>query len=158
MKMNYKDKVKIMLNQGLIKKQKVDFSHIEALLLRAHKDIVAAKANLEIDEEVTYNYAYLAMLRCARSIVFMNGYRSVDGQQHKTIIELSGEILGEEFKSIVKKFDHMRRKRNQFTYDPFLPVSKIEAENALKTAKEFVTIVLKLVQKENPQLRFNIND
>ena len=156
--MNYKDKVKIMLNQGLIKKQKVDFSHIEALLLRAHKDIVAAKANLEIDEEVTYNYAYLAMLRCARSIVFMNGYRSVDGQQHKTIIELSGEILGEEFKSIVKKFDHMRRKRNQFTYDPFLPVSKIEAENALKTAKEFVTIVLKLVQKENPQLRFNIND
>ncbi|MBU4362428.1 HEPN domain-containing protein [bacterium] len=156
--MDYKNTVKIMLNQGLIKKQKVDFSHIEALLLRAHKDIVAAKANLEIDEEVTYNYAYLAMLRCGRSIVFMKGYRSVNGQQHKTIIELSGEILGEEFKSIVKKFDHMRRKRNQFTYDPFLPVSKIEAENALKTAEEFVTIVLKIVQKENPQLRLSFND
>jgi len=156
--MDYKDTVKIMLNQGLIKKQKVDFSQIEALLLRAHKDIVTAKANLQIDEEVTYNYAYLAMLRCARAIVFMKGYRSVDGQQHKTIIELSGEILGEEFKSIVKKFDHMRRKRNQFTYDPFLPVSKIEAENALKTAEEFVTIVLKLVQKENPQLRLSFDD
>jgi len=36
-----------------------------------------------------------------------------------------------------------------------IPVSKIEAENALKTAEEFVKIVLKLVQKENPQLRFN---
>ena len=156
--MNYKDTVKIMLNQGLIKKQKVDFSHIEALLLRAQKDIVAAKANLEIDEEVTYNYAYLAMLRCGRSIVFMKGYRSVDGQQHKTIIELSGEILGEEFKSIVKKFDRMRRKRNQFTYDPFIPVSKIEAENALKTAENFVKIVFQLVQKENPQLRFGFND
>ena len=46
--MDYKETVKIMLNQGLIKKQKVDFSHIEALLLRAQKDIVAAKANLEI--------------------------------------------------------------------------------------------------------------
>ena len=120
--MDYKDTIKIMLNQGFIKKQKVDFSQIEALLLRAHKDIVTAKANLEIDEEVTYNYSYLAMLRCGRSIVFMKGYRSVDGQQHKTIIELSGEILGEEFKSIVKKFDRMRRKRNQFTYDPFLPI------------------------------------
>lgn len=98
------------------------------------------------------------MLRCGRSIVFMKEYRSVDGQQHKTIIELSGEILGEEFKSIVKKFDRMRRKRNQFTYDPFLPVSKIEAENALKTAEEFVKIVLKLIQKENPQLRFSFND
>ncbi|GAG73137.1 unnamed protein product [marine sediment metagenome] len=93
--MDYKDTVKIMLNQSLIKKQKVDFSHIEALLLRAQKDIVAAEANLKIDEEVTY--------------------------------------------------------------DPFLPVSKIEAENALKTAEEFVKIVLKLVQKENPQLRFNFN-
>lgn len=156
--MDYRDTVKIMLNRGLIKKQKIDFSHIEALLLRAQKDIITAEANLKIDEEVTYNYAYLAMLRCGRSIVFMKEYRSVDGQQHKTIIELSGEILGEEFKSIVKKFDRMRRKRNQFTYDPFLPVSKIEAENALKTAEEFVKIVLKLIQKENPQLRFNFND
>ena len=155
--MDYKDTVKTMLNQGLIKKQKVDFSHIEALLLRARKDIITAKANLKIDEEVTYNYAYLAMLRCGRSIVFIKGYWSVDGQQHKTIIELSGEILGEEFKSIVKKFDRMRRKRNQFAYDPFLPVSKIEAENALKTAEEFVKIVLKLIQKENPQLRFSFN-
>ena len=66
--MDYKDTIKIMLNQGFIKKQKVDFSQIEALLLRAHKYIVAAKANLEIDEEVTYNYAYLAMLRCGRAI------------------------------------------------------------------------------------------
>jgi len=156
--MDYKDTVKIMLNQGLIKRQKADFSQIEALLHRAHKDIVAAKANLEIDEEVTYNYAYLSMLRCGRAIMFMKGYRSVDGQQHKTIIELSGEILGEEFKSVIKKFDHMRRKRNQFTYDPFLPVSKIEAENALKTAEEFVNIAMNLIQKENPQLRLGFND
>ena len=156
--MDYKNTVIIMLNQGLIKRQKVDFSQIEALLLRARKDIVAAKANLEIDEEVTYNYAYLSMLRCSRAIMFMKGYRSVDGQQHKTIIELSGEILGEEFKSVIKKFDHMRRKRNQFTYDPFLPVSKIEAENALKTAEEFVNIAMNLIQKENPQLRLGFND
>ena len=156
--MDYKNTVIIMLNQGLIKRQKVDFSQIKALLLRARKDIVAAKANLEIDEEVTYNYAYLSMLRCGRAIIFMKGYRSVDGQQHKTIIELSGEILGEEFKSVIKKFDHMRRKRNQFTYGPFLPVSKIEAENALKTAEEFVNIVMNLIQKENPQLRLGFND
>lgn len=155
--MGYKDTVKIMLNQGLIKKQKIDFSQIEALLIRAQKDIVAAKANLEIDEEVTYNYAYLSMLRCGRSIVFTKGYRSVDGQQHKTIIELSRDVLGEKFENIIKKFDHMRRKRNKFTYDPFIPVSKIEAENALKTAEEFVKIVLKIVQEENPQIGFNFN-
>lgn len=31
--MDYKDTVKIMLNQGLIKRQKVDFSQIKALSL-----------------------------------------------------------------------------------------------------------------------------
>ena len=51
----------------------------------------------------------------------------------------------------------MRRKRKKFTYDPFIPVSKIEAENALMTAEGFVKIVLELIQKENPQLRFNFN-
>jgi len=56
--MDYKDTVKTMLDHGLIKKQKVDFSHIEALLLRAQKDIVAAKANLKIDEEVTPSFLF----------------------------------------------------------------------------------------------------
>jgi uncharacterized protein (UPF0332 family) len=157
MKMSYKDRIKVMLDQGLIKKQKVDFPHIEALLLRAQKDIIVAKSNLEIDEEVTYNYAYLSMLRCGRAIIFLRGYRSVDGQQHKTIIELSGEILGKGFKNLIKKFDRMRRKRNQFTYDPFLPVSKTEAEDVLKTAEEFVAKVIKQVQDENPQLGFNLD-
>lgn len=96
--MTYENTVKIMLNKGLLKIQKVDFSHIEALLLRAQKDLVSAKANLKIDEEVTYNYAY----------------------------------------------------------DPLMPVSVIEAENALKTAEEFVKKVLKIVQDANPQLRLSI--
>ena len=73
--MNYKDTAKRLLDRGLIKKQGVNFNQIDALLFRAKKDLIASKANLEIDEEVTYNYAYLAMLRCGRAIMFMEGYR-----------------------------------------------------------------------------------
>ena len=40
------------------------------------------------------------MLRCGRAIVFLKEYRSTDGQQHKTIIELSGEILGKGFNQV----------------------------------------------------------
>jgi len=152
---NYKDTAKRLLNGGLIKKQEVNFNQIDALLFRAKKDLIASKVNLEIDEEVTYNYAYLAMLRCGRAIMFMEGYRPTDGQQHKTVIEFTGKILGEKFINIVKKFDNMRRKRNQFTYDPSLPVSKLEAKNALKTAEEFVKKIMELVKKENPQQKFN---
>jgi uncharacterized protein (UPF0332 family) len=155
--MSYEERIKILLNQGLIKKQKIDYSHIEALLFRAKKDLFVAKSTLEIDEEATYNYAYLAMLRCGRAIVFLKGYRSTDGQQHKTIIEFSGEILGKGFKNLIKKFDRMRRKRNQFTYDPFLPVSKVEAETALRIAEEFVDKVIERLKKENPQLRLDFS-
>ena len=95
------------------------------------------------------------MLRCGRARVLLKGYRLTDGQQHKTIIEFSGEILGKGFKNLIKKFDRMRRKRNQFTYDPFLPVSKVEAENALRTAEEFVDKVIERLKKENPQLKLN---
>jgi chaperonin cofactor prefoldin len=51
----------------------------------------------------------------------------------------------------------MRRKRNQFTCDPFLPVSKTEAENALKKAEEFVDKTIERLKKENPQLRPNLD-
>jgi hypothetical protein len=48
--MSYKETVKLMLDRGLIKKQKIDFKQIEALLFRAKKDLIAAKANLEIEK------------------------------------------------------------------------------------------------------------
>lgn len=153
--MDYKETAKIMLDRGLLKKQRIGFKQIEALLFRAQKDLSAARANLEIDEEVTYNYAYLAMLRCGRAIVFMKEYRPTDGRQHKTVIEFSGKILGRNFIDLIKKFDNMRRKRNQFTYDPFLPVSKLEAKRALKTAEEFVKKIIEIVKEENPQQKFN---
>jgi len=31
----------------------------------------------------------------------------------------------------------------------------MEAENALKIAEEFVKMIIEIVQKENPQLKFN---
>ncbi|GAB4116565.1 MAG: hypothetical protein Kow00103_12410 [Candidatus Caldatribacteriota bacterium] len=153
--MDYKETVKIMLDHGLLKEQRIDFKQIEALLYRAQKDLFVSRVNLEFDEEATYTYAYLAMLRCGRAIIYMKNYRPADGQQHKTVIELAGKILGKGFNDIINKFDSMRRKRNQFTYDPSMPVSKFEAENALKTSEEFVEKIIEIVKKENPQQKFN---
>jgi uncharacterized protein (UPF0332 family) len=154
--MNYKSLITNSLNKGLIKKQAIDFKQIKNLLLRAKKDLVVAKKNLAIDEEVTYNYAYLAMLRCGRALMFLNGYRPDDGAQHKTVIDFVAVILGSTFTNLINKFDIMRRKRNQFTYEPLLPISRTEAENALKSAEEFVDKATELVKKENPQLELNI--
>ena len=154
--MNYKNLINNLMNKRLIKKQSLDFKPIKNLLLRAKKDLVVAKRNLEIDEEVTYNYAYLAMLRCGRALMFLKGFRPDDGGQHKTVIDFVAVMLGSTFSDLTNKFDIMRRKRNQFTYDPLLPISRTEAENALKSAEEFVDKAIQLVKKENPQLELNL--
>lgn len=153
--MPYNNLLHELLNKGLIKKQEPDFAQMKNHLNRAKKDLIVAKHNLKFDEEVSYNYAYLAMLRCGRTLMFLNGYRPIDGQQHKTVIEFADIILGKEFKELIKRFDVMRRKRNQFTYEPLSPVSKVEAENALNCAEEFVTKIIKVVKKENPQLELD---
>lgn len=153
--MIYDSFIKSYIQRGLIKEQEIGFDQIIRHLARAKKDLVVAKANIEIDEEATYNYAYLAMLRCGRAIMFLNGFRPSDGQQHKTVIEFCREVFEQDFIELIRKFDMMRRKRNQFTYDPFLPVSKTEAENALNNAEMFVDKALEVVRKRNPQAEFN---
>ena len=93
------------------------------------------------------------MLKIARALVFLQNYRPSDGQQHKTTIEVAGKILGKGFSELIDIFDKMRKKRNQFTYDPMLPLSLADANNALKTANEFYKKVRNFLDSKYPQLR-----
>ena len=122
--MNYKRFIEEYLGKGLIKKQKSDFRSAKKLILRAKKDIKTARANLEIDEGIAYTVAYLAMLRAGRALMFLKGFRPADRYQHKTVVEFMSQFLGTEFKPIVERFDKMRRKRNIFTYDVDISISK----------------------------------
>ena len=140
--------------QGLIRKETIGFDQIIKHIHRARKDLKVAKANLDIDAEASYNYAYLAMLRTGRALMFSFGYRPADGQQHKTVVVFSEHILGAEFSKLIKRFDRMRQKRNRFTYDePGLLVSRRETEEAFDLAKKFVKQVAEFIQKKSPQKR-----
>lgn len=152
--MSYEKFVKDCLAKGLLKKQKPDFKTVEKLILRARKDIKTARANLTIDEGIAYTVAYLAMLRAGRAIMLLKGFRPADGFQHKTVVEYMSSFLGEEYRTIIEHFDKMRRKRNIFTYDVSVAISKREAENALETAVEFVSLLEELIKKNNPQMKF----
>lgn len=152
--MNYKRFIEEYLGKGLIKKQKSDFRSAKKLILRAKKDIKTARANLEIDEGIAYTVAYLAMLRAGRALMFLKGFRPADRYQHKTVVEFMSQFLGTEFKPIIERFDKMRRKRNIFTYDVDISISKTEADNAIDTAVKFVDLVQKIIEKENPQRKF----
>ena len=152
--MNYEKFLEESLSKGLLRKQKADLRAVEKLILRAHKDLKTAKANLDIDEGIAYTVAYLAMLHAARAFILLKGFRPADGYQHKTVVEFMSHFLGREFKVIVEQFDRMRRKRNIFTYEIDISISKSEASNALEKAKRFVDFIKGIIQKENSQMGF----
>lgn len=154
--MTYEQYLEESLSKGLLKKQKMDLKVVKKMLMRSFKELEAAKANLAIDEGIAFTVAYLAMLHAARAFILLKGFRPADGFQHKTAVEFTAYFLGKEFKVIAEQFDRMRRKRNIFTYDVDIPISKTEAINALNTATTFVDLMKELIQKENPQLEFKL--
>ena len=122
----------------------------ETLILRALKDLKTSKADLDIDEGTAYAIAYLAMLRAGRAFML----RPANGYQHKTVVEFTAYFLGKKFESLVEHFDRMRKKRNIFTYDVGISISKTEAKNAINTAAEFVNVIRDIIRRESPQIKF----
>jgi uncharacterized protein (UPF0332 family) len=150
--MTYNQFVKEYLEKGLLTEQKTDFSAIGQLILRAMKDLKTAKANLDIDEGVAYTVAYTGMLRSGRALMLLKGFRPADGFQHKTVVEFTAYFLSDKFKMLADHFDKMRRKRNIFTYEVNIAISRTEADNALNTATQFIDAIKGVIKKENPQI------
>lgn len=152
--MGFEEFIQEYLGKGLIKRQKVDFSAVEKLILRSQKDLEAAKANLVIDEGIAFSVAYLAMLHAGRAFMLLKGFRHSDGAQHRTVGEFIEHCLSKDYKTIVQHFDSMRRKRNIFTYEVDISISGTEAKNALDNATKFVKMIKEAARKENPQAEF----
>lgn len=80
--------------EGKIKKQIAGLVQIEALLREAVKDLDEAKNIAHIATRATYLLAYNAMLKAGRALLLFKGYIPADGGQHKTVVEMTGAILG----------------------------------------------------------------
>lgn len=145
--------LKDYLERGLLKRQGVGFDQINKLVLRAKKDLESAKLMLESDPGLAYDCAYSAMLHSARAFVLTRGFRPTTHFQHKTVVEFTKHFLGEDYKVLTEKFNRMRKNRNLFMYEPWeINISGTDAANALKSAKDFIEVIVEIIQKENPQL------
>jgi len=152
--MTYEKFTEDYLNKGLLKKQKPSFSAVGKLITRSAKDLKTAKANLTIDEGISYSVAYLAMLRAGRAYMLLKGFRPADGFQHKTVVEFMSYVLPEEYKNMVERFDRMRRKRNIFTYEIDITISRTEANSAFDVAAKFVDLIKDTIKESSPQAHF----
>ena len=149
--------LKQFLAQGKIKKQTRGFVQVEGFLREALIDLSEAKKTLEVSKRGAYLLAYNAMLKSGRGLMLMEGFVSDDGGQHKTVIDVSGLILGEQFKIAIRKFDHMRHKRNELTYEAGVLLSSTDAENALNEARSLISGIFKTVKSRNPQFELKLD-
>lgn len=143
--------LKRLETRGLIEKVSFSDKQVASNIKRASKDLVTAKANIEIDEEWAYAIAYHAMLRAGRALMFSLGYRPKGKDQHKTVVDFCAEMLGEEFKNLTDRFNRMRIKRHDFIYEPERPIPLTEITKSLESAEKFVKEIKEKMQKANPQ-------
>jgi len=151
-----KSLLKKLLEQGKIKKQPAGFVQVESFLKESLIDLKEAQNTFPVSKRGAYLLAYNAMLKSGRALMLMEGFVPDDGGQHKTVIEVSGFILGEQFKTSVRKFDNMRRKRNELTYEAGVLLSDTDTQNALSEAYLLVSGIFKKVKARNPQLELKI--
>ena len=141
--------------KGLVKPQPPNFKQIEQQILRADKDLKTFRLVILQDPEWACTIAYQAMLRLGRALIFSYGYLPCDGQQHKTVVEITGKLLGKNFDLLIQYFDRMRRNRNVFFYESLDTNNAAEAKKALVTAEELTKAVKKQIRSNNAQYKFS---
>jgi uncharacterized protein (UPF0332 family) len=138
---------------GRAEKARVNDRQVKANLRRAGRDLDTARKTLDVDEEWAFTISYHAMLRAGRALMFSMGWRPKGREQHKTVVEFCADVLGDEFKNLTDRFDRMRRKRNDFIYEPERPIPRTEAEQSLESAQKFVGQIREKIAAHMPQLK-----
>lgn len=154
--MDYKE----LQDMGMLEAQVTETVEVIGLITRAERDLATSKLLQEKDEEWAFAAAYIAMARSARALILSEGYRpkGVRGRDiQKTIVTAVGVILGEQYKSLINKFDRMRRKYQNFMEESSRVISKYEAGQAISDAEEFFGLVSGRIREKYSQMSL-LND
>ncbi len=145
---------------GIVEERPSEISEIIALVTRAERDLSTSRLLQDKDEEWAFAAAYLAMARSARALILVEGFRpkGVRGRDaQKTIVTAAGVLLGEQFKSLINKFDRMRRKYQNFMEESGRIITRYEAGQAIKDAEEFLELVNGRIREKYSQMSL-LND
>jgi uncharacterized protein (UPF0332 family) len=143
-----------------LEERATEAQEVMGLMMRAERDLATARLLQDKDEEWSFAAAYQAMARSGRALILSEGYRpkgSRSRDTHKTVVTASGVILGEKHKSLINKFDRMRRKYQNFAVETGSMVSRYEAGQAIRDAEEFFSLVASRLKEKYSQMSL-LND
>jgi uncharacterized protein (UPF0332 family) len=145
---------------GIVEERTAEIAEVIALVTRAERDLATSRLLLDKDVEWAFVASYQAMARSARALILSEGFRPKgvrSRDSHKTVVTASGIILGEQYKSMINKFDRMRRKYQSFMEEAGRVISKYEAGQAIKDAEEFLALVNGRIKEKYSQMSL-LND
>ena len=143
-----------------LEERTAEAQEVMGLMMRAERDLSTARLLQYKDEEWSFAATYQAMARSGRALILSEGYRpkgSRSRDTHKTVVTASGVILGEKHKSLINKFDRMRRKYQNFAVETGSMVSRYEAGQAIRDAEEFFSLVAARLKEKYSQMSL-LND
>lgn len=150
------DLLKVLKDKGRLEIFQIERDQIARHVQAAYLDLKEARTTFPVSDKAAYLFAYTAMLKVGRALLFLKGYRPKGKGQHETVVEAAGVILGKGFKTLTDQFDRMRKKRNKLIYDIGDLISHAEAETAFKTAEEYLDNVRSFMEKEDPQIKLDL--
>ena len=142
-----------LLDEQRLEKLKIGHSQIAGHIGSAFQDLKEARTTFPVSDKAAYLFAYTAMLKIGRALLFLKGYRPRGQGQHEAVVQAAGFILGRDFESLTRQFNQMRQKRNKLIYDIGGLVSHSDAEEAFKAAEKYLEKIRRIMEDEDPQLR-----
>jgi len=143
------EKIESFIEKNLIKKDNIEPSQVLNIIKKSRRSIKSAKLIMEDDSENSYQLAYEAMLLAGRALVFSFGFRPRAAGSHKIVVDFLKEVLGEETKTLVYKFNKMRKKRHYLIYGTGLYISEVDSRNAILSAVQFLRYIIRFIRQKN---------
>lgn len=147
-----KNKYKEFIDKGLMKSEKINFSDVRKVLVKAQNNLKSAEILFVSEQyENSFELSYEAMLSAGRALAFSSNLRPRAQGSHKIIADFTEKELGKNNINMIRKFDKMRKKRHYLIYGAGLEISKTEAFGAINNAKEFIQEIEGIIKEKDPQ-------
>ncbi len=144
-----------LIQAGQIQKESdMGWDQVERLLKRAFEDLKSAERNMPFDEPGAMDFIYKAMFHAANALIRSYGFRPGSTRQHQGVIAAVEQILGPDSKTLILKFDRLRKRRNEFEYQGIFEMGRAELKDAIEQAKLLVEKIREKLEKANPQKKF----
>jgi uncharacterized protein (UPF0332 family) len=140
------------LAKGDVKAHQTSKQEIDNLRALITRDLADASV-IALSADRRFATAYNAALQAGTIAIACSGYRvSARSGHHKVTFEAAGVAIGSEAAALADYFETCRRKRNVIDYMTSSVATETEAEEIVKRANEFRSVVERWVQREHPSV------